>query len=784
MRHVRIHDAFVLRIDDAWQQHVHTRAATDAWDDHRMYSLACSIDAHWHDQAQAPLLCLAHLHRCTPLPHQVDTARRVIYDMHGCALLADEVGLGKTIEACIVLKEYLMRGIVKKALLLVPASLVMQWVRELRTKFGIDAVAHHRKRPAWDYAPIIVASLDVAKRAPHRDAIISQTYDFLLVDEAHKLNNDRTANYALIASIRRTRCLLLTATPMQNDVRELVHLLNVLHPGYLGDKQTMRHVRKIVRAGAHLLDASTTHTEPTFVQVKNRLHAKMVRNRRDDIGSPLSRDITTQFVAPSDSERAVYDALPSLGVPNALALLTLQREACSSRDALFVALVRMMPTLPNEQHVIDLLQLLRTIRIPAKASVLLHTLLRTRAKTIVFTTYRATQQFLLSFLRSHGWTALPYDGSMSRGKKSWMLERFARDVDVLIATEAGNEGLNVQFCQHLINYDLPWNPMRLEQRIGRIDRIGQTGRVHITNFVTQHTVESHMLELLQTKISYFRHVIGDILPVLTDHAPAQRCAHPPPKLQNERKDDPLLHDVLCTFATVTNCDVIEQRPQSIIVQLTPDMDKQLLGRSWYWAFVARTNAQPVPMRIHWHDPQTDQAPIAQTLTEPLAWDSPSITRLIDFVRAQGTCTRLYAQHCDAPLHPWLVVHWHLNKHPLVSAPHLHTTSIDLVHGTIAHDVPPHAHALKAHPIDHAVHTPPTITLQDAMHAVTDALIEKVRTFDPSWAHEAHTALHCASDTMTKQCSDAHHQIVRLAELYDRQRPYMAASAVRGALYYV
>jgi superfamily II DNA or RNA helicase len=782
MRHVRMHDAFVLRIDDAWHDRARARYTTDQWDDFRMYKLACAIDAHWHDQAQAPLVCLAHLPRCTPLPHQVATARRVIYDMHGCALLADEVGLGKTIEACIVLKEFVMRGIVKKALLLVPASLVMQWVRELRTKFGIYAVAHHRKRPAWDYAPIVVASLDVAKRPPHCSAIASQTYDLLLVDEAHKLNNDRTANYAFIGSIRRTRCLLLTATPMQNDVRELVHLLNVLHPGYLGDKQSIRHVRKIVRAGAHLLDTSTTHSEPTFVHVKNRLHAKMVRNRREDIDSPLSRDITTQFVAPSASERAVYDALPTLGVQNALALLTLQREACSSRDALFVALVRMMPTMPSEKQITDVLQLLRTIRIPSKASVLLHTLLRTRAKTIVFTTYRATQQYLLSFLREHGFTALPYDGSMSRGKKSWMLERFARDVDVLIATEAGNEGLNVQFCQHLINYDLPWNPMRLEQRIGRIDRIGQTGRVHITNFVTQHTVEAHMLALLQTKISVFRHVIGDILPVLTDHAPARQSAPPPAIAQHDHVDDPLLHEILCTFAAVTHCAVVEQHARSLVVQLTPEMDKLLLQRSWYWAVVARTNEQPVPMRIHWHDPRTAPPPIAQTMNEPLAWDSPAIARLIDVIRAQGTCTRLYAQHCDAPLHPWLVVHWHLTYHPYGTTDRLHTTSIDLVHGTITHDEPPYTHPLDAHPIAHAEHTAPKQLLHDAMEALTAALIDKVRTYDACWAHEARTALDSACDTITKQCGDD--MIMRLAEVYDRQRPYMTATAVRGALYYV
>src|SRR5690625_334877 len=177
---------------------------------------------------------LKHLPHMSFMPHQLESVQTVIQKMNGRAILADEVGLGKTIEAGLILKEYMIRNLVKKVLILVPASLVNQWVKELNEKFFIPAIAF-RKNMNWEQYDIIVSSLDLAKRSPHQEMIQQIDYDFLLVDEAHKLKNHRTKNYSFIRSVHKKYCLLLTATPIQNNLLEIFNLVSILKPGHLGD---------------------------------------------------------------------------------------------------------------------------------------------------------------------------------------------------------------------------------------------------------------------------------------------------------------------------------------------------------------------------------------------------------------------------------------------------------------------------------------------------------------------------------------------------------------------
>ena len=136
-------------------------------------------------------------------------------------------------------------------------------------------------------------------------------------------------------------------------------------------------------------------------------------------------------------------------------------------------------------------------------------------KVIIFTEYRATQLYLQWFFNQHGISSVPFRGGFKRGKKDWMKQLFKERAQVLIATEAGGEGINLQFCHHIINYDLPWNPMRIEQRIGRIHRLGQEKDVHIYNFATENTIEQHILSLLYDKIRLFERVIGELDDILT-----------------------------------------------------------------------------------------------------------------------------------------------------------------------------------------------------------------------------------------------------------------------------
>lgn len=150
----------------------------------------------------------------------------------------------------------------------------------------------------------------------------------------------------------------------------------------------------------------------------------------------------------------------------------------------------------------------------AKAEHVLKQLHESKEKTIIFTEYRATQAYLQWFLQQNGIKSVPFRGGFKRSKKDWMRQLFRDYAQVMIATEAGGEGLNLQFCHHMINYDLPWNPMRVEQRIGRIHRLGQVHEVHITNYAVGNTIEERILRLLYEKIEMFEGVIGHLDDIL------------------------------------------------------------------------------------------------------------------------------------------------------------------------------------------------------------------------------------------------------------------------------
>lgn len=199
--------------------------------------------------------------------------------------------------------------------------------------------------------------------------------------------------------------------------------------------------------------------------------------------------------------------------------MTLQREACSSREAVYITLKNMLAKTENkdlfQSRIQDLLEKVDKVRTNSKAQKALQLIKSINDKVIIFTEYRATQLYLQWFLKQHGITSVPFRGGFKRGKKDWMKELFQKHAQVLIATEAGGEGINLQFCNHIINFDLPWNPMRLEQRIGRVHRLGQEKDVYIYNFATKDTVEEHVLKLLYEKISLFEKVIGELDDILT-----------------------------------------------------------------------------------------------------------------------------------------------------------------------------------------------------------------------------------------------------------------------------
>lgn len=441
------------------------------------------------------------------LDHQLETALEAIEKMNGRVILADEVGLGKTIEAGLILKEYMLRGLVKNALILVPASLVNQWVNELNTKFYIPAVSH-RKHHNWEGNTILVSSLDTAKRTPHQEVILANEYDFVLIDEAHKLKNHQTKNYQFVRQIKKKYCLLLTATPIQNDLMEIFNLISILKPGHLGDVASFKE-KYSGNKGKQEADA----------YLKQLIERVMIRNTRENTNlKPSNRVIETILVDFTKEETEVYQQLNNMQRgQDIFTKITLLREICSSREACFLSLQKLQETNTPDEEIHSIIQKINELPAHSKALKTVELIEQIgNEKVIIFTEYRATQLYLQWILQQHGISSVPFRGGFNRSKKDWMLQLFKGKAQVLIATEAGAEGINLQFCHHMINYDLPWNPMKIEQRIGRIHRFGQENDVKVYNLAVKQTIEEHILNVLYEKIRLFENVIGELDAILSD----------------------------------------------------------------------------------------------------------------------------------------------------------------------------------------------------------------------------------------------------------------------------
>ncbi|MRX72598.1 DEAD/DEAH box helicase [Bacillus lacus] len=505
-----------ITFDHDWAEGLQKRLDTDGpWANWDLYKLSCSVQKQLAIPEFHGLQAPKHLTNFTPLPHQLEVARTVVEKMNGKAILADEVGLGKTIEAGLILKEYMIRGLAKKVLILVPASLVSQWAKELHEKFHIPAI-EQKKSYVWEQYDIVVSSIDTAKRSPHREIVQNLQYDLVIIDEAHKLKNNKTKNYEFVQSLKKKYCLLLTATPIQNKIEEIFNLVSLLKPGHLGNESYFSQAFSAKQR-------SLQHHE----HLKELVNKVMIRNRRHDTGIQWSKRIVeTVPIEFSPTEQNLYDAITAIKTAPELSasmfsIMTLQREACSSREAVFMTLKKMLEK-PEEEAaplpqpiIMQLIEHINAVTMNSKAAKAVELIQGINDKVIIFTEYRATQFYLQWFLKQHGITSVPFRGGFKRGKKDWMKDLFKNKVQVLIATEAGGEGINLQFCSNIINYDLPWNPMKLEQRIGRIHRLGQERDVRIFNMATKNTVEEHILKLLYEKINLFEKVIGELDEILT-----------------------------------------------------------------------------------------------------------------------------------------------------------------------------------------------------------------------------------------------------------------------------
>jgi superfamily II DNA or RNA helicase len=467
------------------------------------------------------LLCLPHLTGVEPLLHQIETVRKVLKQFRGRVLLADEVGLGKTVEAGMVLKEYALRGMAEHTLVLTPASLVGQWREELETKFGLafattyDPLLRDEPQAFWAQDRI-VASLATARRREHAERLIERQFDLIIVDEAHHLRDRSSQSWKLVDSLNKRFLLLLSATPVQNDLIELYNLLTLLKPGIF---KTLKEFRL----------AYMTPGKPRQPANSERLRAlmrgAMIRNTRAVVALKLPRrHATTIKVDGSPGEAEAYTDLATAARRLAaageakrdrLALHHLLSAAGSSPKAAAEAVARVAARNASDPIWAELANRWAAIETGGKEAALID-LVRCNPteKKLVFVHSRKTLAHVADRLESAGVSLARFDGSLSGPQKDAAIAAFRDHATVLLCTQSGGEGRNIQFCNTLINFDVPWNPMAIEQRIGRIDRIGQSREVFVFNLVTRGTLEERLLALLDEKISMFELVVGEVGAIL------------------------------------------------------------------------------------------------------------------------------------------------------------------------------------------------------------------------------------------------------------------------------
>lgn len=482
------------------------------------------------------LIALPLVREMEVLEHQVRTAKTVLRRFRGRALLCDEVGLGKTIEAGLILSELSVRGLVRSALILTPPSLVEQWQSELTRKFSLSFTTYDdpsfklRGKDAWNEFNTIIASAHTAKREPHRSAILGRRWDIVIVDEAHHLRNRATMLWKFASEIQKQYILLLTATPVQNNLDELFNLVTLLEPGLL---RTAKQFQK------RFVDRKDKLAPKNVEELHDLLAEVMVRNRRGSVGLQFTRRwATTLCVQPTKDEESLYrdvtkfvksrlsasgpsdgddgedeNAPARKGIAR-MALVALQMALGSSSPAAASTLQTIADNPRLDEATRKQLRALaeRAASLPpgAKVARLLSLLDEVRDKLVLFTQFRATQELLARELQQAGHAISVFHGGLTRVQKEAAITAFKGSANILLCTEAGSEGRNLQFAHALCNFDLPWNPMKIEQRIGRLSRIGQSRDVLVYNLVAAGTVESAVLHVLDAKLSMFELVIGEI----------------------------------------------------------------------------------------------------------------------------------------------------------------------------------------------------------------------------------------------------------------------------------
>ena len=465
------------------------------------------------------------------LPHQQEGALKILRDLDGRALLADEVGLGKTITAGMVLKECIVRGFVRKALILTPPSLVNQWKEELSTKFNLE-FKEVNKENEWENTELAIASIDKVKNFNTQTNEFKHTkaheiyWDIIIIDEAHKLKDKTTFRWKFVDKLQKKRLLLLTATPFQNDLIELYNLLSLLRRGHLGTISEFR---------SNFLINGNERQPLNPRELKRKLSEVMVRRRRDEakgikymkrIPKIHSVDLTWQ-------EKRAYEEVVDLlfmhyldfnGIPinTVLAAHSILPKITSSTKSSIEFLENLISNPKYHTSTVEsakeILTHFKSITSDTKLTTLL-TLIEeidkkeAGTKILLYTKHPATLEYIADTLKKKKFKITKFLGGLTPKEKTARIKEFKEKTQVMISTETGSEGLNLQFCSKIINYDLPWNPMAVEQRIGRLDRIGQKKDIYVYNLATKGTMEEHVVDLIINKMCCIGLIMGE-LPII------------------------------------------------------------------------------------------------------------------------------------------------------------------------------------------------------------------------------------------------------------------------------
>lgn len=524
------------------------------------YDSVSSVDHH-----------AAHASKIDLLPHQIDAVYNYVLRKSKIRfLLADDPGAGKTIMAGLIIKELKLRKIVNRVLIVVPGHLQHQWISELQDKFNEQSILINRGQIGthytnpWSRADTIVTSIDFAKQKDVLKLLDMVKFDLIIVDEAHKMSAQKvgrkikkTARYRLgeIISKISENLLLLTATPHNGKPENFRLLLDLLYKGFFATDTMMKKVLHskenplfLRRVKENMVDFNG---KPLFVP----RHVKMSNAKMSDVELELyaavTRYVQYQYgMATDDNRNNVI-----------FTLMILQRRAASSTFALHKSLNRRKENLEkilsgdngdiapygnvddmdaeqreNEEkrwelftiekdkdgleEEIDILKDLiykskqvMAQRLESKLCALKETMesltrQQVTKKILIFTEYKDTLEYLAKNIRGWNYSVNTIHGQMNMAERKNAESVFKNETQIMVATDAASEGINLQFCHLMINYDLPWNPNRLEQRMGRIHRYGQQTEVTIFNLVASETREGQVMNRLFTKLEQIKVDLG------------------------------------------------------------------------------------------------------------------------------------------------------------------------------------------------------------------------------------------------------------------------------------